>query len=67
MTGHPFPWLSSFLLVLGVFSVVGPLFAFFFGGSSFITGLFGLAVAAVFFALGRTLDYLHEVVQRQRR
>ena len=60
-------WLSSFLLVLGVLSVVAAVFAFFSDGSGFIAGLFGLAIAAVFFALARTLDYLHEIVIRLRR
>lgn len=60
-------WLSSVLLVLGVLSVVAAVFALFSGGSGFMAGLFGLAIAAVFFALARTLDYLHEIVMRLRR
>ena len=60
-------WLSSFLLVLGMFSVIAAALAFFSGGSGFMAGLCGLAIAAVFFALARALDYLHETVQRLRR
>lgn len=60
-------WLSSFLLVLGVFSVIAAVLAFLSGGSGFMAGLCSLAIAAVFFALGRALDYLHEAVQRLRR
>jgi hypothetical protein len=60
-------WLSSLLLVLGVLSVVAAAIGFCSSGSGFVAGLFGFAVAAVFLSLGRTLDYLNEIVQRLRR
>jgi uncharacterized membrane-anchored protein len=55
-------WLSSFMLVLGMLSLIAAAVAFFTGG--FITGLFGLVSAAVFLALGRTLEYLQNIVFR---
>ncbi|MEI6779639.1 MAG: hypothetical protein WCQ21_01855 [Verrucomicrobiota bacterium] len=60
-------FLCSFMVVLGVISTIASFFAFFSGGSGFVTGLFGLAIAGVFFALGRMLDYLHEIRERLAR
>lgn len=58
-------WLSSFLLVLGAFSIVVAVFVFVSGG--FAAGLGSLATAAIFLALSRMLDYLDEIRHRLRR
>jgi hypothetical protein len=59
--------LSIFLLVLGVLLLVVSAFVVFLRSDGIVKALPGLAIAAVFFALGRTLDYLDEIVERQRR
>jgi uncharacterized membrane-anchored protein len=58
-------WLSTLLLVLGIFSVIAALLAFFTG--NIVAGLSGLAICAILLALGRALDYLQEIVYRLDR
>ena len=60
-------WLSAFLFVLGALSVVASAFAFFSGGSGFLSGLCGLTIAAIFFALGHALEYLQDIRKRLHR
>jgi hypothetical protein len=60
-------WLSPLLFILGVLFVIGAVIGFLSGRSGFMAGLCGLAIAAVFFALALTLDYLSEIVWRLRR
>ena len=60
-------WLSAFLFVLGALSIVASAIAFFSGGSGFLGGLCGLAIAAIFFALGRALEYLQDIRKRLHR
>lgn len=58
-------WLSSFMLSLGLLSLIAAVVALLSGG--FFPGLLGLAIAAVFLALGRTLDYLQKIAIRLDR
>lgn len=60
-------WLSAFLFVLGILSIAASVFAFFSGGSGFFIGLCGLAIAGIFFALGRALEYLQDIRKRLHR
>jgi uncharacterized membrane-anchored protein len=58
-------WLSSFMLVLGALSLIAAVMALLTRG--FGVGLFGLAIAAAFLALGRALDLLREILFRLDR
>ena len=59
--------LSSFLLLFGGFTVITTMFGLCVNGFQWFFGFCGLALAVIFFALGRALDYLQETVQRLRR
>ena len=61
----PETFLSVFFVILGGLTLIASAVALLFQG--FMAGLGGLAVAAIFFALGRILDRLEEINQRLRR
>jgi len=59
--------LSIFLFVFGVLSLVVLVVVVFSRSDGIFKALPGLAIAAVFFALSRALNYLGEITERQRR
>jgi len=59
--------LSIFLFVLGVLAVIGAVGMVFTRSDGIFIAVPVLAVAAVFFALSRALDYLDEIAERQKR
>ena len=61
------PLLTIFLFVIGVLLFVVSVFVAFLRSDGIMKALPGLAVAPVFFALARMLDYLEEIVERQKR
>ena len=60
-------WLSVSLCALGVLCIGASGVTFFTGGSGFLGALCGLAIGAIFFALGHMLEYLQDIRQRLRR
>ena len=58
-------WVSSFLLIFGLFSVLISGFAI--AGRSLFAGLLGVALAIIFFALLRIIDQQDSTAHRLRK
>lgn len=57
-------WLSSLFFALGTLLMIASVGAALTGSKGFVVGAGGFVAAAIFFALGRMLDYLHEIRER---